>query len=341
MTEDKKTKLNYWVCRILVGALLVGVGFLLHALIIQDKNMLQTASATTPYDDGEEVRSNETKKFDLINPLLECGELENVTNKKVEDMKQNISFFIDKSLSTQQVSHISVYFRDLNNGPWFGFGEKETFIPGSLLKVPLLIALYKEASADPSFLEKKILFESADTVATPHFKPKASAIPGNVYSVSELITLMIRDSDNNATLLLNQLLGSEKTQFTYSDLGIKPPTNQNYSVTVRTYASFFRILYNATYLNREYSDKALHLLTESAFTKGLRAGVPTSIPIAHKFGERTILEGQENQLHDCGIVYYPGRPYLLCVMTRGSDYENMADAIKTISSIIYKEIKAE
>jgi hypothetical protein len=187
----------------------------------------------------------------------------------------------------------------------------------------------------------KILFESADTVATPHFKPKASAIPGNVYSVSELITLMIRDSDNNATLLLNQLLGSEKTQFTYSDLGIKPPTNQNYSVTVRTYASFFRILYNATYLNREYSDKALHLLTESAFTKGLRAGVPTSIPIAHKFGERTILEGQENQLHDCGIVYYPGRPYLLCVMTRGSDYENMADAIKTISSIIYKEIKAE
>jgi len=27
------------------------------------------------------------------------------------------------------------------------------------------------------------------------------------------------------------------------------------------------------------------------------------------------------QLHDCGIVYYPETPYLLCVMTKGWNFE--------------------
>jgi hypothetical protein len=45
-----------------------------------------------------------------------------------------------------------------------------------------------------------------------------------------------------------------------------------------------------------------------------------------------------NQLHDCGIIYYPGNPYLLCVMTRGTDWSALEKTIQTISAMTYKEV---
>ncbi|MDO8560151.1 MAG: serine hydrolase [bacterium] len=61
-------------------------------------------------------------------------------------------------------------------------------------------------------------------------------------------------------------------------------------MSVKDYASFFRILYNASYLNREQSERALGLMTKTRFRDGIIAGVPAGRPVAHKFGERTTLE---------------------------------------------------
>jgi hypothetical protein len=58
--------------------------------------------------------------------------------------------------------------------------------------------------------------------------------------------------------------------------------------------------------------------------------------VAHKFGERIM--GDSFQLHDCGIVYYPDNPYLLCVMTKGHDFYKQQTAIQIISKFIYNKI---
>ena len=75
------------------------------------------------------------------------------------------------------------------------------------------------------------------------------------------------------------------------------------------------------------SEKALGLLQKSEFHKGLVAGVPSGTIVAHKFGERDGLTIGEKQLHDCGIIYYPGNPYLLCVMTRGDNFDELAGVV--------------
>ena len=69
--------------------------------------------------------------------------------------------------------------------------------------------------------------------------------------------------------------------------------------------------------------------------------MPSDIQIAHKFGERGIArvgKPEQKQLHDCGIVYYPKRPYLLCVMTRGEDFDKQARIIQDISKIVYTKV---
>ena len=108
-------------------------------------------------------------------------------------------------------------------------------------------------------------------------------------------------------------------------------------MSVQTYESFFRILYNASYITREAYQWALDVLSKSEFKTGLVAGVPPEIKVSHKFGEKAESEDAV-QLHDCGIVYYPRHPYLLCVMSKGPNFELLDDVIANISQLTFAEV---
>ncbi len=285
-----------------------------------------------------EFRNNPENQYKFINPLLECNDIENVSNKKVMDMKEQVQDFINNETSKKNISFVSVYFRDLNNGPWFGINEKENFYPGSLLKVPLMMSVLKVAESNPAILDEKILYEGGEEGSIQYFKPERQIEQGKIYTTKELIEAMIEYSDNNATALLTKIITSKQLDESYSDLGVEVPQDGKYTISVRNYASFFRILFNATYLNRDLSEISLNLLSQSTFKDGLRQGVPMEISISHKFGERIDEATGTKQLHDCGIIYYPDKPYLLCIMTRGDDFDKLSSVIQSLSKIIYEKI---
>jgi len=304
-------------------------------------NKNNSAAPEPPRESSPDIRQDSFgSNYKLINPLLECNMIENVSNKKINSIKSLVQTFIEESKSS--LDFISVYFRDLNNGPWFGLNEKETFMPGSLLKVPLMFSVFKIAELNPEILKQRFFYDDKEQIpVSVYFKPEKEIEPGKFYVAGDLVESMIKYSDNNATYLLDQIVTQKQFEDSYGDLGIEKPSGAQYQIPVKIYASFFRILYNATYLNKELSEKALDLLSQSTFNKGLRAGVPADIIVAHKFGEKEIDDNNLKQLHDCGIIYYPKKPYILCVMTRGKNLDKLADVIKDISSLIYKEIDKE
>lgn len=277
--------------------------------------------------------------FRFINPLLECQNSENIT--ELSPFEEILKDALNEAEHREEITSASVYFRDLNNGPWLGIEEDAEFSPASLLKVPVMIAYFKEAEENPAILEKKLTFNpSKDANAIQFFSPREMLERGKEYSVSDLIARMIVYSDNNAKDLL--LLNAEDfLEKTYRDLGIAVPGTRGIEnfMSVREYARFFRILYNASYLDEYFSNKALELLSRAEFREGLVGGVPSQIGVAHKFGERVI--GNTKQLHDCGIVYHPKRPYLLCVMTRGSDFSSMGNAIRAISEKTFSIVSSD
>ncbi len=63
--------------------------------------------------------------------------------------------------------------------------------------------------------------------------------------------------------------------------------------------------------------------------------------VAHKFGERSFLDKKTKQLHDCGIVYHPAKPYVLCVMTRGDDFDKLSAVLRSVSALVYQEVDAQ
>ncbi len=303
--------------------------------------VLMWSSYGTPAKNMDEARQIREGHGVLTNPLLECDVASGAIDAPKARFEKLLTAHVASIDSREGITDIAVYYRDLNNGPAFGVHQDVPFFPASLLKVPLMMAIYKHAENDPSILEKNIVYRTSSDVvlANPIIQPEKKLTDGKEYGISELLQRMIAYSDNSAMELLYPLIPEQEYADLYANLGIENinSANANSSISVVEYSTFFRVLFNASYLSQASSEKALQLLTQSTFSAGLRAGVPYQIQIAHKFGERDLGDGLY-QLHDCGIVYVPKRPYLLCVMTRGKSQKVLETAIQDISKFTYDQV---
>jgi beta-lactamase class A len=103
----------------------------------------------------KDVRSNESG-YRFINPLLECENASFENRANLAELQNKLEERINEGKNKSEVRQVSVYFRDLNNGPWFGINENEKFSPASLIKVPVMIAYFKLAETNPEILDKQI-----------------------------------------------------------------------------------------------------------------------------------------------------------------------------------------
>lgn len=322
-----------WYSFILVFFVLstVVLAFLLYNVLGRqpaDSNLLGVQTSNCPYKFINQLRCEP----DLARKKKEYVSLTN-----------DLSDFIDSEQDKGTLTSGSVYFRDLQNGPTMNINGQENFAPASLLKVPLMVTYYKKAEAEPGILERRFTITGSLKTLPQNIQPGRSAEIGKAYTIDELIKLMVTQSDNIAwqALLtdLRQNYSEEDFVSTLSDLGIIDPrkrSDQQY-ITVQAYASIFRILYNSSYLDLEMSDKALSVLVQSDFEEGMVAGLPDDTLVAHKFGEQK--NGDEQQLHDCGIVYFPENPYIICIMTKGKNVSELTRVIQEVSKMVYEEVE--
>lgn len=286
------------------------------------------------------VREGQQK---LINPLLAIDVPEGVNGQEDNDLRNKIENSLTLSRSQGKIDYASVYFKGPTKGNWLGVETDKTYYPGSLLKVPVMIAYLKIAETAPDSIFKTVTYTiDQDLNALENIKPSVALESGKAYTVDQLLAEMIKYSDNNAGLLLSSLIDQKFLNEVYTDLGLDVPPNRETKISPKSYSIFFRVLFNSTYLSRANSEKALELLSQSEFKDGLVAGVPEGVIVAHKFGEYKGTDTFGNkfqELHDCGIIYLPKSPYLLCVMTHGKDISQLEQAIADISKTIYEAVK--
>ncbi len=279
--------------------------------------------------------------YTYISPVLLC----NINDPSEANRDAVLQSQIQTYLDGASEKDVSVFYLDFHNGKWMGISENENFSPASMLKVPTMVAIYHYADSHPGFLNKEIYYDgSFDDNKAEYFKSGKAIKPGQSYTLDTLIDYMINYSDNNATRLLDTTIPAKDIDDVYNDLRIQLPSGPAIDfMSTKTYALFLRLLYNSTYLTREMSEKALKVMVGPDFPEGLVGGVPSSVEVAQKFGEREILapDGtiQSHEVHDCGIVYGPSNnTYILCVMTRGKNFDVLASEIKTISKITYDKL---
>ncbi len=282
------------------------------------------------------------RQYALLNPLRRCSDTSE-TKREYEAFRDELLTWTEQQKATGAITHASIYFRDLEGGPWFGIAEEEQFSAASLLKVPIMMAVLRQAEFHPELLQQELGYTGTLEGQPNIFDPSKTVLPGQYFTVEELLRRMIVYSDNSSKELLKARLLSLNEQNdllaqTYHDLGIfsLPNSSIDNFITVKTYSSIFRLLFNASYLSKDMSQKALELLSAAEFRDGLVGSLPSSVTVAHKFGVRELPD--QEQLHDCGIVFHPKTPYLICVMTRGKDLDMLAGVIREISRKVFQEV---
>ena len=275
------------------------------------------------------------KSDKLVRPLL-------FANVAAEDdkyilLKEKINNYITQKKG-DGVKSVAVYFKDRNdaNGR-FIINADEKYNPASMIKIAFAMAMLKEAEDNPAILDKKVYYghhSSAfhDQAFLPHQLPQ-----GRSYSIRELLFYTLAYSDNDAAYKVIDQFNPNTLSHLIDNLQLPAiDFNTEYYLNIEEMARFFRVLYNASYLSNDMSEYALELLTKSDFNKGLISKIDTNILVARKFGERGIDKNKE--LHEFGIIYLKGRPYLLGIMTKGTEYPLLEEVLSEISLITFDEM---
>ncbi len=281
----------------------------------------------------------------LTSPYLECPGIMDADLNLIQARKV-ASRHIREVQEGDNTLRVSLYARDLNNGPWIGINEREAFLPASLSKVPLMIYILSQAETNRGILDEQVVFPGAERMSdedSMEGAPEELRLqPGQSYTVSDLLYRMIAYSDNHAKELLMTDVSPEDVNRLMSSIHAQETlVNGLYAISPKTYSALFRALYNASFLGRPLSEFALFLLSEGYFQNALRRDIPDDVTIASKFGHLNASGNPvgEVQLHECGVIYHPGSPYLLCVMTRSSwaSPDRLSEIIANLSRIVWEE----
>ncbi len=292
----------------------------------------------------QSLREN-NDKYTFIHPLLVSGRVDiDTPSPQYVGLSKSVANFVQSEKSSGLLTDASVYFVDYKagGGGSFALNENDKYAPASMLKVVVMIGYLKESDDDKSAMNESFVYDStlARSLEDIPFESPSLLKIGKSYTVEDLIRRMIIDSDNGAMNVLLSHIDDSYLSQVYSDLGLAGPTDSGntYTISAKDYALFFRILYNATYLSRGSSEKALALLSQATFKDGLVAGLPTGTLVAHKYGEHIVSTSggiDSVELHDCGYVYASDAPYLLCVMTKSKTLLESEKVISGVSRIIY------
>ena len=236
-------------------------------------------------------------------------------------------------------TRFSLYFEYLPSGISIGVNEKDPYIAASLLKVPIIMGVYKYIETGKLSENTELTLKESDL--DPQYGNLWKRGVGAKLSVREAIQLTLAESDNTAKSVLfnNVPLETLTDVFEYLDIPNEVIGNAPV-VTTKNYSSILRSLYLSTYLSMENSHKLLEKLTESNFSDKIAAGIPKSIPVAHKIGVHDTQNPEGSIYTDCGIVYIPKRPYILCIMMRNSE-NDVQTHMKAISGMIYDFVSSK
>jgi beta-lactamase class A len=226
-------------------------------------------------------------------------------------------------------SQFAFFFEYLPTGVTIGVNEKDEFSAASLLKVPVVMAYYlqqetegKSHDSEAVILTKKMLHVDYGSLWKRG--------EGAKVTLGEAVEYALKESDNTAVEVIISKTNYKYFQEVYDGLDVDSKEVREIPViTLKNYSSILKALFFASVVNKEHSEKILSLLTESIYKDKLPSGVSENIKVAHKIGVA------DNQLYtDCGIVYVPRRPYLLCLFSVSD--ENMArDRMEKISKTVY------
>ena len=214
-----------------------------------------------------------------------------------------------------------VVVKDLRFNWEISYNQDRLFPSASLAKIPIMCACFLAAEEGRIKLNRQVSLKNSDKLSGSGILKDTRA--GVVFTVEELIGLMIYDSDNTATNILTNLVGIDSLNLVFIRLGLKD-TNlsrkiadfktrdrgvENYT-TAQDIAGLLEQIYRRKLISRDLSDKCLRILKLQRVNDRIPKYLPADVMVAHKTGL------ERNVCHDAGIIFDQEGDLLICVLTK-------------------------
>lgn len=246
-------------------------------------------------------------------------------NKDQKKARKATSFFKEKVKPLSGV--YGLYVARLSGGSNYGVNETETFDAASLNKLPVMLAMYKEAEKGNIDLEEKYVLKSSDKAAgsgSLYSKPE-----GTVVTYKQLVEYMGKESDNTAFSIAKDILGDEKIFAVMNEAGVSEKLLTENKTTPYEIGLFFEEFWKSGIVSEISRDEILGYLTDTVYEDWIANGLP-GIRVAHKFG--TVLHVK----NDAGIVFADADPFVLVILSKGIVEKEADEIIPDVARGIYQ-----
>ena len=219
-----------------------------------------------------------------------------------------------------------IFFQDLETNDSFAIAGQETFTAASLIKLPVLLTLYREAEAGRINLDEVYKLRNSDKVSgagSLQYKPAGFEI-----TFRQLAELMGQQSDNTAFNIVSQRLGEAKIQELIDALGMTKTSFAKNETSPADIGLFFRKLYKEGIVYEKDKEEILGFLTNTIWEDRIPAGVPKGIKVSHKIGTEV------GVISDAGIVFAK-KPFILVIMSQDANEIEAKKALPEITRKIY------
>lgn len=252
--------------------------------------------------------------------------------KNLDDVQNSINDLNGKA---------GLYYYNLKDGSSYGINENERFIAASVIKIPVMIELFKECYDGKINMSDTLLINEKEKA------PEEGAIAymhdGTEVTLQDLCNLMIILSDNTATNMLVNHIDIDNINAAMEGLGIHTTRinrllfddaaemegKHNY-ISPKEIGTLLKIMYDGKLINKEASSKMLDILKLQQVNYKMPYLLPRDIKIAHKTGD------DPGITHDMGIVFAKD-PFIICFASNETYVPKADDFIRKVTKFFYEK----
>jgi beta-lactamase class A len=214
----------------------------------------------------------------------------------------------------------------LSDGASYGVSSDQKFQGASLLKLPLMVLMYKMSEDGKLDLNTKYVLKDDDKVKGSGVLYTAKA--GTEFTYRQLAEYMGKDSDRTAYKVMKSVIGGARFKNYLSEIGMKNTDIDTGDTTPNDVELLLQKFWNGNLIKQTSRDEILGFLENTAYEKWITAGVPKDVTVAHKFGQ------DAGVMADGGIIFAKN-PYILVIMGNGITQHDADILFPKVSKDIY------
>ncbi len=258
--------------------------------------------------------------------------IEKFNEFKVNHVERYIQLFNESG------AKVAIYFKDLSTQYGFGINANEKIPSASLVKIPIMAAVYYLVEKGELSLDEKLTYKKKHRCGGSGIIKNCRY--GEKFTVRQLLELMIAVSDNVATHMIIDRVGLKRFNEIFKDLGLKDTNLDRYVMdltarnkgvenytTAKEIGTLLEKIYYGKLISRQLSLEMLEIMMRQEVSDRIRKKLPQNIIVANKTGT------MKNVFHDVGIVFTNNGNFILCVLTEELDHKI---AKQFIADVAYK-----